>query len=183
MPTKATTGSLKSTAGTGSSGSTAIREDSKVLNGPAYACRLPDDHTLITDSGNNRILEVDRRGHMVMTFATNKRSGSVADPLPWRAVRLENGHTLISDQFNHQVIEIDSQSNIVFTQGALATAGNGFNQLNSPCDAKVIGDYTGLTAPSLDSYCEWYEDPDPQDQDRLARPAQRAGRAGAASPS
>ena len=73
-------------------------EDSMILNGPAFASRLPDDHTLITDSGNIRVLEVDRRGHIVMEFATNKRSGSVADPLAWRAVRLENGHTLISDR-------------------------------------------------------------------------------------
>ena len=76
---------------------------------------------------------------------------------------LENGDTLISDQFNHQVIEIDSQSNVVFTQGVMGMAGSGFNQLNSPCDAKVIGDYTGLTPPSLDSYCEGYEDPESQD--------------------
>ena len=141
------------------------RESSKVLNGPAYACRLPNNHTLITDSGNNRIFEVDRRGRTVMEYATNKRSGSVADPLAWRAVRLENGDTLISDQFNHQVIEIDSQSNVVFTQGVMGMVGSGFNQLNSPCDAKVIGDYTGLTPPSLDSYCQWDDSPEPQDQD------------------
>ena len=140
-------------------------DDPNVLNGPAFACRLPNNHTLITDSGNNRILEVNRRGRTVMEYATNQRSGSVADPLPWRAVRLENGDTLISDQFNHQVIEIDSQSNIVFTQGTIAMAGSGFNQLNSPCDAKAIGDYTGLTSPSLDSYCEGYEDPEPRDWD------------------
>jgi len=24
---------------------------------------------------------------------------------------------------------------------------NGFNELKAPCDAKVVGDYTGLTAP------------------------------------
>lgn len=140
-------------------------DDPNVLSGPAYACRLPNNHTLITDSGNNRILEVNRRGHTVLEFVTNKQPGSVADPLPWRAVRLENGDTLISDQFNHQVIEIDAHSNVVFTQGTIGMAGSGSNQLNSPCDAKAIGDYTGLTPPSLDSYCEGYEDPEPQDQD------------------
>jgi hypothetical protein len=25
-------------------------------------------------------------------------------------------------------------------------SGNGFNELNAACDAKVVGDYTGLTA-------------------------------------
>ena len=36
---------------------------------------------------------------------------------------------------------------IVFTQGMIQTDGNGFNELNAPYDAKVIGDYTGLTPP------------------------------------
>jgi hypothetical protein len=62
-------------------------------------------------------------------------------------VRLKNGHTLISDQFNDQVIEVDRSGNIVFSQGMIDTDGNGFNQLNAPYDAKVVGDYTGLTPP------------------------------------
>ncbi len=137
----------------------------KVLNGPAFACRLPSDHTLITDSGNNRVVEVDRHGRVVMEYATNKQPGSVADPLVSRAVRRENGNTLISDQFNHQVVEIDPQSNIVFSQGTIGSAGSGANQLNAPHDAKVIGDYTGLTMPSFSSWCDWYEGPELDDQD------------------
>lgn len=131
------------------------------LNGPSFACRLENGNTLITDSGNNRILELNRRGDTVMEFVTSQQSGSVADPLATRAVRLDNGHTLISDQFNHQVIEIDSDSKVVFTQGSMGAAGNGSNQLNGPCDAKAIGDYTGLTPPSLDSYGEWSDDSEP----------------------
>lgn len=139
----------------------------KSLNGPSFACRRENGNTLITDSGNNRILEIDRRGRTVLEFVTSKQSGSVADPLATRAVRLDNGNTLISDQFNHQVIEIDSGSNVVFTQGNIGTPGNGSNQLNCPCDAKAIGDYTGLTPPSLDSYCDWSEDREPPpDRDR-----------------
>jgi hypothetical protein len=78
---------------------------------------------------------------------TNNRPGSVSNPLPTRAVRLRNGNTLISDQFNMQVIEIDPKQNIVFTQGAIGVVGTGFDMLNAPYDAKVIGDYTGLTPP------------------------------------
>lgn len=139
------------------------------LNGPSFACRLENGNTLITDSGNNRILEIDPSGRTVLEFVTSKRSGSVADPLPTRAVRLDNGNTLISDQFNHQVIEIDSDLNVVFTQGSIGAAGNGSNQLNGPCDAKVIGDYTGLTPPSLDFYWEWSEDSELSDRDRPDR--------------
>ena len=78
---------------------------------------------------------------------TNTRSGSNANPLPTRAVRLDNGDTLISDQFNHQVIEVDHAGNIVWSDGKINLQGAGFNRLNAPYDAKVIGDYTGLTEP------------------------------------
>ncbi|HZZ17006.1 MAG TPA: hypothetical protein VFE08_13715, partial [Candidatus Sulfotelmatobacter sp.] len=80
-------------------------------------------------------------------YYTNTRPGSIAAPLPTRAVRLKNGNTLISDQYNEQVIEIDPQQNIVFSQGTIAVPGNSFDMLNGPYDAKVIGDYTGLTPP------------------------------------
>jgi len=117
------------------------------LNGAAFASRLPNGNTLITDSNNNRILEVTPAGKVVWTYVTNTRPGSVAMPFPTRAVRLKTGNTLISDQFNHQVIEVDPIGNIVFSQGKIGVAGNGFNELNAPYDAKVVGDYTGLTAP------------------------------------
>ena len=60
----------------------------------------------------------------------------------------QNGHIVIADQFNNRVIEIDPQSQPVFTQGMLNVPGHGFDQLFGPYDAKVIGDYTGLTPPS-----------------------------------
>jgi hypothetical protein len=120
---------------------------SSKLNGAAFASRLPSGNTLITDSNNNRILEVTPAGQVVWQYVTNTRPGSVAQPLPTRAVRLKTGNTLISDQFNHQVIEVDPTGNIVFSQGQIGVAGTGFNELNAPYDAKVVGDYTGLTAP------------------------------------
>jgi hypothetical protein len=117
------------------------------LSGAAFASRLPNGDTLITDSNNNRILQVTPSGTVVSTYYTNTRPGSIAAPLPTRAVRLKNGNTLISDQYNEQVIEIDPQQNIVFSQGTIAVPGNSFDMLNGPYDAKVIGDYTGLTPP------------------------------------
>jgi hypothetical protein len=117
------------------------------LSGAAFASRLPNGDTLITDSNNNRILEATLSGTVVSTYYTNTRPGSIAAPLPTRAVRLHNGNTLISDQYNEQVIEIDPQQNIVFSQGTIAVPGNSFDMLNGPYDAKVIGDYTGLTPP------------------------------------
>jgi len=42
---------------------------------------------------------------------------------------------------------VDTKGKIHFTQGQIAVPGSGFNELNAPYDAKVVGDYTGLTAP------------------------------------
>jgi hypothetical protein len=117
------------------------------LNAVAFASRLPDGTTLLTDGGNNRILDVDSSGNVIWTYYTNTRAGSVSNPAPSRAVQLKNGNILISDQNNMQVIEIDSNQNIVWSQGEIGVAGNGFDMLNGPYDAKVIGDYTGITPP------------------------------------
>lgn len=121
--------------------------DTQTLNGAAFASRLANGDTLITDSGNNRIIEVASGKQVVFSYSTNSRRGSVENPNPTRAVRLANGNTLISDQFNDQVIEINPGKQIVFSQGKINQDGNGFDQLNAPYDAKVIGDYNGLTKP------------------------------------
>jgi len=117
------------------------------LNGAAFASRLANGHTLITDSNNNRVLEVTSQNAVVWSFVTNLRPGSIAAPLPTRAVRLADGDTLISDQFNDQVIKVDARGEVVFSQGGIQVDGNGPNQLNGPYDAKVVGDFTGLTLP------------------------------------
>ncbi len=116
-------------------------------SGVAFASRLANGDTLITDSNNNRIVEVDPNDNIVSQYATNTMPGSNPNPLPTRAVRLRNGDTLISDQFNERVIEITPDDRIVFTQGQLNMPGAGFDRLNGPYDAKVIGDYTGMTPP------------------------------------
>src|SRR6202035_3744955 len=73
-------------------------------------------------------------------------------PSPTRAVRLRHGHTLISDQYNHRVIEVNHAKQIVRTHVKLVDLGYNTGSvadggLNSPYDAKRIGDYTGLTRP------------------------------------
>lgn len=117
------------------------------LSGVAFASRLPNGDTLITDSNNNRIVEVDGGDNVVWQYVTNAAPGSNPAPLPTRAVRLREGDTLISDQFNDRVLEVTPSGQTVFQQGAINMPGNGFNQLNGPYDAKVIGDFTGLTPP------------------------------------
>lgn len=120
------------------------------FSGVAFASRLPNRHTLITDSNNNRIVETDVAGDVFWQYFTNNRPGSNESPLPTRAVRLANGDTLISDQFNHQVIRVNMSGVIVASYGTINNPG--FNpsaaiEMNGPYSAYVIGDYTGITPP------------------------------------
>jgi hypothetical protein len=126
-----------------------------LFSGVAFASRLPNGHTLITDSNNNRVVETDEAGEVFFQYFTNTDSNStqrITGPLPTRALRLRNGRTLISDQYNHRVIEVSPDFQIVRSFGQLNLLGyNPHNVsrggLNSPYDAKRIGDYTGITPP------------------------------------
>jgi len=119
------------------------------LSGVAFASRLPNGHTLITDANNNRVVEVDRHDQIVWQYVTNTEPGSNPAPLPTRGIRLRNGDTIISDQFNHRVIIVDRKGKIRRSYGNLNVSGFGLMNtsegLFAPYDAKVIGDYTGLT--------------------------------------
>jgi hypothetical protein len=129
------------------------------LNVCAFASRLDNGHTLLTDSGNSRAVEVDAKDRVVWQYVTDTDPLSVAAPLPTRALRLRDGDTLISDQFNNRVIRVSPAGDIDANYGLpLAggmTIGNnvGYNLhtsqkgLYAPYDAKVVGDYTGLTPP------------------------------------
>ena len=146
------------------------------VNTLAFASRLPNGDTLLTDSGNSRIVEVDAQDQVVWQYFTTNAAPtdgagtmSVAAPNPTRAIRLANGDTLISDQLNNRVIRVDSSGNIVADYGLpLPADGDTFSGgsagiligvnvgyslsttqagLYSPYDAKIIGDYTGITPP------------------------------------
>jgi hypothetical protein len=74
-------------------------------------------------------------------------------------VRLSDGDTLISDQFNNRVIRVSSAGHIVASYGLRLAGGGAIGNnvgydlqttqkgLYAPYDAKVVGDYTGLTPP------------------------------------
>jgi hypothetical protein len=146
------------------------------VNTLAFASRLPNGDTLITDAGNARIVEVNAEDHVVWQYFTTNNapkspagSMSVASPQPTRAVRLADGNTLISDQLNNRVILINHAGKILADYGLpLPVDGGTFSGgsagiligvnvgyglystqagMYSPYDAKIIGDYTGLTPP------------------------------------
>jgi hypothetical protein len=125
----------------------------------AFASRLKNGDTLLTDAGHSRAVEVDANDNVVWQYVTDTDPFSVPAPLPTHAVRLHNGDTLISDQFNNRVIRVSMAGQIVASYGLPLAGGDpignnvGYdlhttqNGLYSPYDAKVIGDYTGLTPP------------------------------------
>ena len=125
----------------------------------AFASRLRNGDTLLTDAGNSRAVEVDANDVPVWQYFTDTDPKSVVAPLPTRAVRLRNGDTLISDQFNNRVILVDPDGSIDADYGLPLDGGGpignnvGYdlhttqNGMYSPYDAKVVGDYTGLTPP------------------------------------
>jgi hypothetical protein len=125
------------------------------LGAVAFASRLPNGDTLLTDAGNSRAVEVNANDQIVWQYYTDTDPLSIAAPAPTRAVRLRNGDTLISDQFNNRVIEVTMAKHIVADYGLPLDDGNNIGYdlyttqkgLYAPYDAKIIGDYTGLTPP------------------------------------
>lgn len=121
----------------------------------AFASRLPNGDTLLTDTSNAHIVEVNASDEIVWDYFTDTESNSIGAPLPTRAVRLKNGDTLISDQFNNRVIQVNMAKKIVADYGLPLENGNNVGYslrttqkgLFAPYDAKIIGDYTGLTPP------------------------------------
>ena len=130
------------------------------LGACAFASRLPNGDTLLTDTSNARAVEVDTNDSVVWEYSTTNNPLSIPMPLPTRAIRLRNGDTLISDQFNNRVIRVNHDKQIVAQFGLPLEGGAGpigpnvgysknttQKGLYAPYDAKIIGDYTGLTPP------------------------------------
>ncbi len=124
-----------------------------------FASRLSNGDTLLTDSGNARAVEVNKNDQVVWQYYTDTNALSFPVPMPSHAVRLKNGDTLISDQINNRVLRVTKTGNVAMAYGLPLGFGGtigdnaGYdttttqNGINWPYDAKVIGDYTGLTSP------------------------------------
>ena len=121
------------------------------LSGPGFASKLPSGKILITDSGNSRVVIVDHNDAVVFQYFTNTQKGSNPNPQPSHAVLTQDGHIVISDQINNRVIVIGNKMHLLHQYGILNTPGYGTSNtqqgIDWPYDAKVIGDWTGLTQP------------------------------------
>ena len=79
------------------------------LNGPNSAELLESGHVLISDQGNNRAIEVDRRKHIHASFTAGGTANTVAF-----ASRLRNGDTLLTDAGNSRIVEVDAHDAVVW---------------------------------------------------------------------
>ncbi len=71
--------------------------ESNQINAPTQAFRLPNGNTLISDSENRRVLEVNPHGEVAWHFDTGieKASDGAFSFIPVRMIRMGNGNTVV----------------------------------------------------------------------------------------
>lgn len=89
------------------------------LNTPRRAQLLESGNILISDSSNNRVLEVARDKRIIWSYGTGS-AGNGENQLnsPRSVHRLINGDTIVSDFGNNRVVEVSPQGSIVWEQPA-----------------------------------------------------------------
>lgn len=90
------------------------------------ASLTPSGTVLVADTGNDRVVELDRQNQVVWQFA-----GGLSAP-SW-AERMPDGDTLIADTGNNRVIEVNPGDSIVFGIG-----DGGTDVLNHPTHAQYL---------------------------------------------
>ena len=96
-----------------------------LLSTPVQCTFLPNNHVLITDQGNNRIIEVTLSKKIVWQYPGSNTNPSDQLNSPNSAELLENGHILISDENNSRALEVGRDDMILRT----FTAGGTVNTL------------------------------------------------------
>jgi hypothetical protein len=94
------------------------------LNSPVQNTYLPNGNVLITDQGNQRVIEVERRSKKIVWQYGTTGVADIGFNLlnnPNSAELLANGHVLISDESNNRAIEVTRALQIVKTYTAGGT--------------------------------------------------------------
>src|SRR5215831_8441795 len=93
--------------------------DANLLSTPVQSTFLPNFHVLITDQGNNRIIEVNFQKQIVWQYPGSNTNEADQLNSPNSAELLENGRILIADENNNRAIEVTRDDQIVatFTDG------------------------------------------------------------------
>ena len=87
------------------------------LNTPVQATRTPRGTVLITDQGNQRVIEVTLDRHVIWQYGHTGSAGNGPDYLnnPNSVELLANGDLLIADESNNRVIEVNRNKTILRT--------------------------------------------------------------------
>jgi hypothetical protein len=93
------------------------------LNSPVQCTYLPTSHILITDQGNDRIIEVTLDKNIVWSYPGNNTNASDQLNSPNSAELLTNGNILIADEGHNRAIEVTREDVIARTFTASGTAG------------------------------------------------------------
>jgi outer membrane protein assembly factor BamB len=95
------------------------------LNTPVQNTLLTNFDVLITDQGNQRVIEVDPFANkIVWQYGTTGVAGCGKNELnsPNSAELLANGHILVADESNNRVIEVTRNRTIVWSYGSCTSA-------------------------------------------------------------
>jgi hypothetical protein len=110
--------------------------------------RLAGDHTLISDTGNDRVIEIDAENRIVWSSETIALSDGSALDYPNDANRLDGDHLLITDRDNHRVIEIERDGTIVWQFGETGVPGGDATHLSGPHNADRLPNGNTVVADS-----------------------------------
>jgi hypothetical protein len=111
-----------------------------LLNVPVFAVQLPNHDFLITDQGNNRIIEVNLRHQVVWRYDPTSGPGVLNSPNS--AQLLSNGDVLIADEGNNRILEVAQNHSIVWEYAG---------RLSAPASADRLPNGDTLVADSLNN--------------------------------
>jgi hypothetical protein len=94
---------------------------------------------LVSDTGNDRVIEVDRNTKVIVWSFTDVER-------PADAQRLQNGNTLIADTQNDRVIEVSPGKNVVWEVTELTDLNGSQTSLDKPSSAERMGNGNTLIA-------------------------------------
>jgi len=118
-----------------------------LLSSPVQCTFLPNSDVLITDQGNNRVIEVSLAKQIVWSYPGSNENPTDQLAGPNSAELLANGDILIADQGNNRAIEVTRADQIVRTFTAGGTASivafasrlpNGNTLLTDSGNARVV---------------------------------------------
>ena len=84
------------------------------------AQRQSDGNTLLTDTQNHRVIEVDSSGNIVWQYGVTGSTSVLYYPRD--AERLSNGNTIIADTDHNRIVEVDSSKNVVWSYSCSGVA-------------------------------------------------------------